>query len=167
MLGCYKAQYNLFWFIVRIIGIDPGLVNTGWAILEKTGNHIKLIDSGTIKTSSKDKLEYRLNLIHSTLNNIINSYQPTFMSIEETYVNKNPQTSLLLGHARGTIILLAGQFNLELSTLSPRKIKSLFSGYGGADKLQMQKMLKIFLPNAQFKTNDEADAIAIAYAAII
>jgi crossover junction endodeoxyribonuclease RuvC len=148
---------------IKILGIDPGLVNTGWAILEVAGNNVKYVASGAIKTSSKEELGVRLGKIYDGVNEVISTYNPSRMSLEETYVNKNPQTSLLLGHARGVSILLANQNNLHLQTFAPREVKNIFSGHGAADKLQMQKMLKILLPTATFSSHDEADAIAIAY----
>jgi crossover junction endodeoxyribonuclease RuvC len=146
----------------RIIGIDPGLVHTGWAIIEASGNSRKYMASGVILPRIKDELPMRLLEIFSSLQKITNEFSPTEAAIEYTFVNKNPSTSLLLGHARGAAIAALASAGLSVSEYEPNKVKKAIVGGGHADKDQIAKMVALLMPGAKPKTSDEADAIAIA-----
>ncbi|MFM7702059.1 MAG: crossover junction endodeoxyribonuclease RuvC [Alphaproteobacteria bacterium] len=147
---------------MRIIGIDPGLTKTGIGIIDVKNNSIAYVFSTTIHTSPDDDMAVRLKFFHDSLLQIIQLYQPDLASIEETFVNKNPMSSLKLGHARGAIILTLGLCNIKVHEYSATSVKKTIVGVGRAEKHQVQAMIKILMPKANFKTEDEADALAIA-----
>ncbi len=153
---------------MRIIGIDPGLTNTGWAIVEQYGNNaVQYINSGTIKSKAGPHISSRLYNIFTELDNIMTIYQPHAASIEEVFVNVNSKTSLMLGFARGSILACLGKHNTEVAEFAPNKVKKTIVGHGKAHKEQLQKMLQFVIPNAKFNSADEADAIAIGYAGLV
>ena len=145
-----------------IIGIDPGLIKTGWGVINKLDNNIKYVASGTIKTDTKLSIGERLLNIYNNVENLIKTYKPEVMSIEETFVNNNPLSSLKLGHARGASILAGAKNNLPIFEYSPNEIKKTLTGAGKAEKQQMVAMVKYIFPSVQPKTEDEADALCIA-----
>ncbi|MBN8827796.1 MAG: crossover junction endodeoxyribonuclease RuvC [Sphingobacteriia bacterium] len=148
---------------MRILGIDPGLNNVGWGIIDKNGSKIVFVASGAIKTSSKESLDKRLLHISENIKQVIEAYTPQTVAIEETYVNVNPKSSLVLGIARGAIILTVASLNVPCSYYEPMLIKKTITGSGKADKEQIQKMVRLLLPTADFATHDAADALAIAF----
>lgn len=147
---------------MRIIGIDPGLNNTGWGIIEKQGNGLVFVSCGVIKPDTKADMAERLLKIDVGLEKIITLYKPDTAAIEETFVNKSGSSSLKLGMARGVTFLAPARAGLEVAEYSANKIKKSVVGAGHADKNQIQTMVKILLPRADFKTPDAADALAIA-----
>ena len=147
---------------MRIIGIDPGLTKTGVGIIDIKNNIAHYVSSATIYSSPSQQLSVRLKHFHDNLTEIIKYYQPNVSAIEEIFLNSNPLSSLKLGHARGSLILSLALGNLEVYEYSTTQIKKTVSGVGRADKNQIKMMVKIILPNAQFKTEDEADALAVA-----
>jgi crossover junction endodeoxyribonuclease RuvC len=153
---------------VRVLGIDPGLNNVGFAILESAKNNsISYIRSGVIKTSPKDNLSIRLYQIFSSLDEVISSHDLDIVCIEEVFINMNAKSSMLLSFARGAILTSIGKYNLQTLELAPNFIKKTVVGSGRADKMQIQKMISMILPSAKYSSADEADAIAIAYSAIV
>ena len=147
-----------------IIGIDPGLLHTGWAVIESRGNERRYIASGVILPRAKDPLALRLSCIFSGITKICKEFTPDECSIEITFVNKNPTSTLLLGHARAAAMVAVGECNIPVFEYEPNKIKKAITGAGHAGKDQITMMTKILLPAAKPKTADEADAIAIALA---
>lgn len=147
---------------MRIIGIDPGLTKTGVGVIEVKNNSLIFVGSETIYSSSSDPLTVRLNHFHQELFRIIKAHQPHEAAIEETFVNKNPTSSLKLGHARGALILSLALCGLRVSEYSATAVKKAVVGVGRAEKDQIQMMIKVLLPKAGFKTEDEADALAVA-----
>jgi len=147
---------------VIIIGIDPGLINTGWGIIEKIDNNIKYIASGTIKTNSNLCLSERLLNIYNMVSNLINTYKPQHFSIEETFVNKNPLSSLKLGQARGVAILAASLSKIQVFEYSPNLIKKSVTGVGKAEKQQICAMIRYIFPTIVLESEDEADSLAVA-----
>lgn len=145
-----------------IIGIDPGLIKTGWGIINKIDNQVKYIASGTIKTNVKLTLSERLLNIYNEVDKLIKTYKPDNFSIEETFVNNNPLSSLKLGHARGVAILAAALNNIPVFEYSPNLVKKTLTGAGKAEKQQMVAMIKYIFPCVSPKTEDEADALCIA-----
>ena len=145
-----------------IIGIDPGLIKTGWGVINKIDNQIKYIASGTIFTDSKLPMSERLLNIYKNVDELIKKYQPENFSIEETFVNNNPVSSLKLGHARGVAILAAAMNNIPVFEYSPNLIKKTLTGAGKAEKQQMVAMVKYIFPGITIKTEDEADSLCIA-----
>ncbi len=147
---------------MKIIGIDPGLTKTGVGIIEIKNNSLSFVASETIYSSPSEPLATRLQHFYQSLAEIIKIHQPHEAAIEETFVNKNPISSLKLGHARGALILTLGLCGLKVAEYSATAVKKAVVGVGRAEKEQIQAMVKILLPKANFKTEDEADALAIA-----
>ncbi|MFT6332017.1 MAG: crossover junction endodeoxyribonuclease RuvC [Lentimonas sp.] len=145
-----------------ILGIDPALTKTGWGIVVSLNNTLSFVSSGTIKTNPKESLSERLFFIHNSINKVIQTYNPSEVAIEETFVNKNPVSSLKLGHARGVLMLSSAIFGLKISEYASTAVKKAVVGVGRADKNQVGVMVKYLMPKADFKTEDEADALAIA-----
>ncbi len=153
---------------MKILGIDPGINNIGWSILEETsGGQIKYIASGKITTNPQDTITSRLALIFVKLTEVISSHKPDIASLEEIFININPKSSMTLSFARGTILCCIGYNNLTSLEFAPNTIKKTIVGNGKADKQQIMKMLKFIIPHLSFSSADEADAIAIAYTGII
>jgi len=155
-------MYN--WYMTRIIGIDPGLVHTGWAVIDSIGSERKYVASGKIEPKRDAPLAARLAFIFDNLGTVIDLWKPDEFAIEYTFVNKNPTTTLLLGHARAAAILAAGTREIPIFEYEPNKIKKAVSAAGHADKSQIMGMIKILLPAANPKSADEADACAVALA---
>ncbi len=153
---------------MKILGIDPGMNNIGWSILEETSaGQVKYLQSGKISTTTKDSLTSRLAFIFKEISKIISSHSPDAVSIEEIFVNINPRSSMTLSFARGAILCCIGYHNLPALEFAPNTIKKTITGNGKADKEQVMKMLKFIIPNVSFSSPDEADAIAIGYTGII
>lgn len=150
--------------VKKVLGIDPGLLHTGWAIIESFGNERKYIASGVILPKTNLALPERLSIIFKEVSKLCETFLPDECSIEITFVNKNPKTTLILGHARAAAIVAVSTHNIPIYEYEPNKIKKALTGAGHADKEQIYKMLKILLPAAKPKTADESDAIAIALA---
>lgn len=148
----------------RVLGIDPGLLHTGWAVVEASGQTRKYIASGVILPNPKLEMAERLVTIFRELTQICETFSPDECSIEITFVNKNPKTTLILGHARSAAIVAVANQDIPIFEYEPNKIKKALTGAGHADKSAVDKMVQILLPNAHPKTADEADAIAIALA---
>lgn len=146
----------------RIIGIDPGLLHTGWAIIDIAGSTRNYIASGVILPPTKVPFAERLAFIFNGVQNLCDEFKPDECSIEVIFVNKNGKTTLLLGHARAAAITAVAAKKIPVFEYEPNKIKKALTGVGLADKDQIYKMLSILLPTAHPKTADESDAIAIA-----
>ena len=146
----------------RILGIDPGLLHTGWAIIDVAGSSRKYIASGVILPPVKIDFAQRLAFIFNGINEICEKFNPTECGIEVIFVNKNSKTTLLLGHAREAAITAVAVKDVPVFEYEPNKVKKALTGMGHADKEQIYKMLSILLPAARPKTADESDAIAIA-----
>lgn len=147
---------------MRILGLDPSISSTGWGIIDVNGNRLSYVADGFIATSAKAPLTQRLQTIHNELRQIIELYKPDEASIEITFLNSNPETSLKLSMARGVVFLMPALYNIPLYEYEPNKIKKALTGVGKADKTQVETMVKILLPGCQPKNNDSSDALAIA-----
>ncbi len=148
--------------IRRVFGIDPGLIHTGWAVIDVEGSRRVYVASGVILPKAKDELSNRLLVIFNSVRELIRQYAPDEVAIEYTFVNKNPTTTLILGHARAAGMLAAAVEGKPVFEYEPNLIKKTIVGYGHADKDQVLRMINLLLPKALPKTADEADAIAIA-----
>ena len=146
----------------RIIGIDPGLLHTGWSIIDIAGSTRKYVASGVILPPTKLPFEQRLAFIFNGIDELCKNFKPTECSIEVIFVNKNGKTTLLLGHARAAAITAVAINDIPVFEYEPNNVKKALTGMGHADKDQIYKMLSILLPTAHPKTPDESDAIAIA-----
>lgn len=149
---------------IRILGIDPGLIHTGWAIIDVAGASRGYIASGVILPPKTAPLAARLGFIFNHVSELCQTYVPDECSIEITFVNKNPASTLLLGHARAAAMVAVGVHNIPVYEYEPNKIKKAIACAGHADKEQIHKMVKMLLPQASPKTADESDALAIALA---
>lgn len=148
---------------MRILGIDPGLNKTGWAIIDASGSQIQYISSGNIKTNVSDSLPQRLGILSNSINEIIEKYNPEKCAMEEIFINVNAQSSIKLCHARGSIMCVIGKSKLPFSEYAPNKIKKTISGAGKADKSQIIYMVNMIVSGCNISDPDEADAIAAAY----
>jgi len=147
--------------VTRIIGIDPGSRSTGYGIIDSDGFRHQYIESGFIKVLGESFPE-RLGCIFVQLNKIIEQWQPQSSGIEQVFVNKNVDSALKLGQARGAAICAMVQADLDVGEYTPRAIKKAVVGNGSADKQQIQQMMKLLLKLEFVPQSDEADALAIA-----
>ena len=149
--------------ILRILGIDPGLATVGFSIVDSDKNKLKLVTCGVISTCAHTSLSSRLDRIFCDMNELISTFSPDVMSIEELFFNTNVTTGIAVAHARGVILLVCEQAHLVINEYTPLQIKQALTGYGRADKKQMQTMVKTFLnlPSVP-KPDDAADALAVA-----
>ncbi|MCF2611671.1 crossover junction endodeoxyribonuclease RuvC [Fusobacterium perfoetens] len=148
---------------MKILGIDPGTAIVGFSILEYENSKINLIDYGCIYTDKNLPMEERLLIIFNELEKIIQKYSPEHMAVEELFYFKNNKTVISVGEARGVILLAGMKNNLKISEYTPLQVKIGITGYGKADKKQVQLMVKTLLKLKEIpKPDDAADAIAIA-----
>ena len=127
---------------MRILGIDPGYGITGYSIIDYIGNRFRLIGSGAIKTDAKMPFPLRLNEIYKDLNLIIEKYEPDAISVEELFFNNNAKTAINVAQARGVILVVGCQREIPTYEYTPLQVKQAVVGYGRADKIQVQKMVK-------------------------
>jgi len=149
----------------KILGIDPGLATTGYGVIinNKKENKQELVAFGTIDTTPKLEFIDRLNKISKDLKKIIKKHKPEIIAVEQLFINKNIKTALDVGHARGVIMLTASQSKLPVKEFTPLQIKQSITGYGRADKQQIQTMTKCLLNMSKTpKPDDAADALATA-----
>ena len=148
---------------LRILGIDPGLATIGYALVDKETNHFEVLEYGVIKTSAdKDDIE-RLEIIHRNIEALIKEFEPEQMAVEELFFNKNVKTAIAVGQARGVILLAGSQAGLKVAEYTPLQIKQAVVGYGRADKMQVQQMVKSLLNLSEIpRPDDAADALAIS-----
>lgn len=148
---------------MRVLGIDPGTAIVGYSIIDYENNKIQLIDYGCIYTNKEDSLSLRLEQVYLRVESLINLYKPDHMAIEELFFFKNQKTIISVAQARGVIILKAQLSGLVIYNYTPLQVKTGITGYGRANKKQVQEMTKIILKlNEIPKPDDAADAIAIA-----
>ena len=145
-----------------IIGLDPGLGTTGWGIVAKSGSRLSHIANGQIKTDPKAPLAERLVVLDRELADIILAHRPDSGAVEEVFVNTNPQSTLKLGQARGVCLLVLARAGLPVAEYATRLVKKALVGTGGADKAQVQAMLRVLLPGVKLAGADAADALAVA-----
>lgn len=144
-----------------ILGIDPGSITVGYGIIQHSKNVSSYVASGCIRIG-KLELPDRLKQIYLDLTHIINQYSPQQVAIEKVFVHKNVDSALKLGQARGVAIAAAACQNLSLAEYSARQVKQAVVGYGNADKLQVQQMVKTILNLNAAPAADAADALAVA-----
>ena len=148
---------------MRVIGIDPGTAITGWGVVEGQGNDLSMVAAGVVTTQAGLPLPKRLQIIYRDLTEIIAHWQPESAAVEELFFSKNAKTALAVGHGRAAAILALANGNLSVTEYKPLEVKQAVTGYGGADKLQMQKMVKILLALDEIpRPDDAADALAVA-----
>ena len=148
---------------MRILGIDPGFAITGFSIIDYVGNKFKLITSGAILTEAHTSFPSRLEKIYRELNEIINTYKPEAMAIEELFFNNNAKTAINVAQARGVILVVAKLNNVPIYEYTPLQVKQAVVGYGRADKIQVQRMVKMILHEEKLpKLDDTTDSMAMA-----
>ncbi len=147
---------------VRIIGIDPGLRNTGWGIIAQEGSKLTYVADGAVHSDAAKPLAERLLQIHLQLMDIIKTHEPDEAAIEETFVNTDARATLKLGQARGVVMLVPAMLNIPVAEYAPNTVKKTVVGAGHAEKDQVKHMVRLLLPRAQMNTADSTDALAIA-----
>lgn len=147
---------------MRIVGLDPGLRITGWGIIDIDGNRMRCIADGAIKTDSKRPLAERLVQLYEGIEDVLKRFGPVEAAVEETFVNKNPNSTLKLGQARGVVMLTPARAGLSVFEYTPNQVKKTVVGSGHAQKEQVQMMVKTLLPTAKIEIADAADALAVA-----
>ena len=147
---------------VRIIGLDPGLRNTGWGVIEAEGSRLSYVADGAVHSDADAPLAERLLQIHAQLLSVLREFAPDEAAIEETFVNKDARATLKLGQARGVVMLAPAICQIPVSEYAPNVIKKTVVGAGHAEKTQVKHMVKLLLPRAVMKTADSVDALAIA-----
>ena len=146
-----------------IIGIDPGYAITGFGVLEYEGNHFKLIESGSIQTKAGIPLPTRIAKIYDDMNGLIEKYKPDAIAIEELFFNRNTTTAIGVAQGRGAVLIAAAKTNTPIYEYTPLQVKQGVTGYGRADKKEVEQMVKLTLETDKLpKLDDTVDAIAIA-----
>ena len=148
---------------MRIIGIDPGTGILGFGVIDVTGGKTQLVDAGVIRTPVKEDDAVRLETIYQELTDIIVATKPQVMSVEKLFFARNVTTAMTVSQARGVVLLCARLNQLEIFEYTPMQIKQAITGYGKADKKQMQEMVRVLLKLKEVpKPDDAADALAAA-----
>ena len=147
---------------IRILGIDPGLLNTGWGVIEKDGPRLIHIANGTFKVKPAGTLPDRLAQIYHLLSGVVGEYKPAEAAVEETFVNVNPSSTLKLGQARGVAILTPALHGVKVFEYSPNLIKKSVVGVGHAKKEQIEMMVGMLLGKPAIHSEHAADSLAIA-----
>jgi len=145
-----------------ILGIDPGLGHTGWGVIAQDGNRLSFIAAGRISPDTKLAMAERLCVLAEGVVAAVGKYRPHEAAIEETFVNKNALSALKLGQARGAAMLTLAQAGLSVAEYASNSIKQSVTGYGHADKRQIQVMIGVLLPGSGKLAADAADALAVA-----
>lgn len=148
---------------ITILGIDPGYGRCGWGVIKLSGHHHQEMGHGVIETKADQIFSQRLLILHQELKKVIKHYQPDEIAVEELYFSKNVKTAIDVGQARGVILLTCAQTKVELQSYKPVQIKQAVTGFGRADKKQIQHMVGVILNlKQQHQLDDAADALAVA-----
>lgn len=146
-----------------ILGIDPGTATTGFGVIKKEGQKFELVEYGCVLTPAKTPLEDRLETIFEELTVLIRKAKPDYVAVEELFFAANSKTAIAVGQARGVILLAAKKLGLPVAEYTPLQVKMALTGYGRAEKRQIQQMVKAILALDEIpKPDDSADALAIA-----
>lgn len=146
-----------------ILGIDPGTAATGYGLVERAGNHLRLIDYGCFETLPAQALPVRLLHIHQAVSELIEAHSPSLVGVERLFFNRNAQTAFAVGQARGAVLLAAAQAGVPVFEYGPHEVKIAVTGYGRAGKEQVQRMVQTVLGmSALPRPDDAADALAVA-----
>jgi crossover junction endodeoxyribonuclease RuvC len=147
---------------MRLLGLDPGLQHTGWGVIDAEGSRLSFVAAGTVHSTASRSLAERLVEIHDGLRDVIDQHQPVEAAVEETFVNKNPTSTLKLGLARGVVLLTPALFGLKVAEYPANLVKKSVVGAGHAAKEQVQMMVRVLLPASVAGSADAADALAVA-----
>ncbi len=148
--------------VIRILGLDPGLCNLGWGVIDWDGARLAYVACGTIKTDAADPMGERLVCLFAGVEEVVRQWAPAEAAVEETFVNGNARSALKLGQARGVAILVPARLGLSVAEYAPNSVKKTVTGTGHAEKAQIRAMIRYLLPKAAPKTADAADALAVA-----
>ena len=146
---------------MRVLGIDPGLRNMGWGVIDVEGSRISHVANGICHSKGTD-LAQRLLSLHGQLSDVLARYAPETAAFEQTFVNKDAVATLKLGQARGIALLVPAQAGLDVAEYAPNQVKKTVVGVGHADKAQIDHMVRLQMPGVQIAGADAADALAIA-----
>ncbi len=148
---------------MRILGLDPGTATTGYGIIDVDDGRLSVVTYGVISTKAKDNISKRLQKIYQELNHLINEFQPDTAAIEEVFFGRNITTAISVGQARGVLLLALANAGISIGEYSPPKIKDAVTGYGKADKAQVQLMVRNLLDLEETpRPDDAADGLAVA-----
>jgi crossover junction endodeoxyribonuclease RuvC len=147
---------------MRLIGLDPGLRHTGWGVIDAVGNRLVYVGDGIVHSRDGGPLASRLCDLYRALGDVLERYAPAVAAVEETFVNKNPASTLKLGVARGVVLLAPAERGLPVYEYSANLIKKSVVGVGHAGKEQVQMMVRRLLPGCLLSGADAADALAVA-----
>ncbi|HYM31016.1 MAG TPA: crossover junction endodeoxyribonuclease RuvC [Candidatus Cybelea sp.] len=147
---------------MRLLGLDPGLRSTGWGVIEAVGNRLRHLSNGVVKSDGDAPIERRLLQIHDGLQQVLAEWLPDAAAVEETFVNKNPVSTLKLGLVRGVVLLVPALNQVPVAEYAPNLIKKSVVGTGHAEKLQIHAMVRVILPGCAIAGPDAADALAVA-----
>lgn len=147
---------------MRIIGLDPGLRHTGWGVVDMAGPRLSFVGCGVIDPPGDVSMAERLKVLHDRLMAVLAEYAPAEAAVEETFLNKNPGTTLKLGHARGVVLLAPALYGVPVAEYAAKSVKQAVVGTGGATKEQIAMMVARLLPGARPASADASDALAVA-----
>jgi crossover junction endodeoxyribonuclease RuvC len=148
--------------ITRILGLDPGLCNLGWGVVDWDGARLSFVACGTIKPDTEEPMGQRLAALFAGLDEVVQRWRPMEAAVEETFVNGNARSALKLGQARGIALLVPARLGLGVAEYAPNSVKKTVTGTGHAEKAQIRAMIRYLLPKAAPETADAADALAVA-----
>lgn len=147
---------------IRILGIDPGLRNTGWGVIACVGSGLVFVACGSVRSNPAGTLAARLRELHEGLSGVIREHAPDEAAVEETFVNRDPQSALKLGQARGVALVVPSLAGLSVAEYAANLIKKTVVGAGHAEKAQIAAMVRLLLPTSRALSPDAADALAVA-----
>jgi crossover junction endodeoxyribonuclease RuvC len=147
---------------IRILGIDPGLRRTGWGVVAIEGNRLSFLACGSVASDDKAALSLRLVSIHDGLQQVVAEHAPDEAAVEATFVNRDAAATLKLGQARGIAMLVPALAGLPVAEYAPNLVKKTIVGAGHCEKVQIRMMVRVLLPKADPRSDDAADALAIA-----
>jgi crossover junction endodeoxyribonuclease RuvC len=150
--------------VTLILGLDPSLSCTGWGIVRAEGSRLTHVAHGQVATDARAPMAERLHHLHDAVIAVIAAHGPDRAAVEEVFLNKNPQSTLKLAQARGAVLAACGRASLPVAEHAARLVKKAVVGTGGAEKQQVQAMLKVLLPGVGISGADAADALAVAIA---
>lgn len=148
---------------MRVLGLDPGLAITGYGLVEASGERLTPLAYGVVRTNAQDPLPQRLRQLYRRVGELIARHAPDAGAVEELFFSTNTRTAMTVGHARGVLLLALAEADIPLAEYTPMQVKLAITGYGGADKSQMQEMVRLLLSLDHIpRPDDAADALGVA-----
>lgn len=147
---------------LRVLGIDPGTRRLGWGVVERNGAKVAAVAAGVLKLSEKDALEVRLEQVHRALGEVIETYAPSALAVEDIFYAEFAAAAIKLGHVRGVVLLVGAQRSLEIASYAPALVKRTIAGRGAAEKVQVARLVAATLGLRTPPPADAADALAVA-----